>query len=114
MNPARFKHRIEIQEEKTVRNPVTKLNEKQLITFYKCWAEIDQRDRVTGGAPIFREFYQASVERNEILLTFNIRFKEGVTTNMRVLFNNKTYNVAQVRPDLQEKRTTSILCKEVV
>ena len=53
MNPGRLKHRIEIQEKKTVKDPVTKLPTETFVTVYSCWAEIEQ--------PTGRRFFEAAV-----------------------------------------------------
>lgn len=106
MNPGRLKNRIEIQEETTVRNPVTKLNEKVWAAFHKCWAEIDQ--------PTGRNFYQAAVAHLEYVIWFNIRYKDGIKPGMRILFGASVYEIEQIKPDLQSKKSTSLQCKEVI
>lgn len=106
MNPGRLKHRIEIQEKKTVKDPVTKLPKETLVTIHECWAEIEQ--------PTGRKFFEAAVAHLEYAVFFNIRYKEGIKPGMVVSFKEKTYEIEQVKPDLQFKRWTTLQCKEVV
>jgi SPP1 family predicted phage head-tail adaptor len=106
MNPGRLKHRIEIQEKKTIKDPVTKLPTETFVTVYSCWAEIEQ--------PTGRRFFEAAVAHLEYAVFFHIRYCEGIKPGMYVKFGDTTYLIEQVRPDLHRKRTTTLQCKEVV
>lgn len=105
MNPSRLRHRIEIQEKKMVKDPETKLSKETLVPFYQCWAEIQQ--------PYGRKFYEAAVAHLEYAVFFKIRYKKGIKSGMYVSFDDKTYEIETVKPDLQYKRDVILQCKEV-
>lgn len=106
MNPGRLKHRIEIQEKKTIKDPVTKLPTETFVTVYSCWAEIEQ--------PKGRKFFEAAVAHLEYAIFFNIRYKEGIKPGMVVCLNEKKYEIEEVKQDLQYKRWTTLQCREVI
>lgn len=106
MNPGKLRHRIQIKEKQIVRDPVTKLQKETLVTFHECWAEIEQ--------PKGRKFFEAAVAHLEYAIFFNIRYKEGIKPGMVVCLNEKTYEIEEVKQDLQYKRWTTLQCREVV
>ena len=106
MNPSRLRHQIKIQEKQTIKDPVTKLPKEEFVTIHECWAEIEQ--------PTGRKFFEAAVAHLEYAVFFNIRFKEDIKPGMVVSFKERTYEIEQVKLDLQSKRWTTLQCKEVV
>src|SRR4051812_17156480 len=107
MSRGKYNKRIQIQEEQSVRNPVTKLIETTLVTVYECWAHLPQT------ASLYKIF-QASVAHLEHAIWFEIRYKEGLKPGMYVIFNNQTYEIEDTKMDYQRKEFTLLQCKEVI
>jgi SPP1 family predicted phage head-tail adaptor len=106
MRAGKLRARIKIQDKQTIKDPITKINTVKPVTVYECWAEIQQ--------PIGRKFYEAAVAHLESSVFFNIRYKDGIKPGMLVVYGDKTYEIEQVRQDLQYKSFTSLQCKEVM
>lgn len=106
MNQGKLKNPILIKEKKTTKDPVTKLPKEEWVDFCKCWAEIEQ--------PKGRSFYQAAVAHLEYVTWFHIRYKKGIKPGMRVLFHERSYEIEEVKQDLQNKQYTTLQCKEVI
>jgi SPP1 family predicted phage head-tail adaptor len=106
MNPGLFRHRIQIKDKQTVRDPVTKLQKETLVTFHECWAAINQ--------PKGKRFFEAAVAHLEYAIFFQIRYKEGIKPGMIVTYNGRNFEIAQVSYDLQDKKFVTLQCKEVI
>lgn len=107
MSKGKYNKRIQIQEEQSVRNHVTKLFENIPVTIHECWAHLPQT------ASLYK-IYQASVAHLEHAIWFEIRYKEGLKPGMSIVFNNQTYEIEDTKMDHQRKEFTLIQCKEVV
>lgn len=90
-----------------MRNPVTKLYENVLVTIHECWAYIPET------ASIYKR-YQAAVAHLEHASWFEIRYKEGIKPGMKVIYKNFSYEIEDIKLDLQRKEFTLLQCKEVV
>lgn len=106
MNPGDLDCRIEIGENKTIRNAVTKMNVEQWIPFHTCWAEKYE--------PIGRSYYQAAAAHLEYVVWFNIRPKAGIKPGMQVRYKDRTYDIEQVKEQTRKKNIVSLQCKEVI
>lgn len=105
MNPARFKIPIEIQAERTFKDPDTKITRKEWVTIRKCRAQFSQ--------PRGRNYYRAAVAHKEYVTWFYVRHTDGIETGMRVLYKNRKYEVEQVNPDFQNRKILGLQCREV-
>ena len=79
-----FRHRIVIQ------NLVALVNEngfeiEEWQNYKVVWASVSN---LSG-----REYYQAAAIKAEKTIKFLIRYIEGIETSMRILFDNKQYNI---------------------
>ena len=105
MNPGRLRNLIEIKEKKVVKDPVTKIATENFVTVRKCWAEIQQ--------PYGRKFFEAAAAHLEYAVFFKIRYRKDVKSGMYVSFDNKTYEIEEIKPDLQGKSDMILQCREV-
>ncbi|WP_342594527.1 phage head closure protein [Salinicola lusitanus] len=107
MQAGKLRHRIELQQKGTGRNPDTGgvIDEWQPVK--TVWASIEPlsaREFIAAGAP------QASVTTR-----ITIRYRDGVTAQMRAVSRGKIYNIEGVLPDAKSGREYLTLpCSEGV
>lgn len=46
-----------------------------------------------------RDFMQSQAEQSEVSARIKIRYRKGITANMRIVFRGQIYNIAGVLPD---------------
>lgn len=102
MISSRLKYRIQIQRPVVVRSdsgePVTNWENTGQVM-----ADIYS---VTG-----REFFEANQVNSEVTIKIVIRFKDGLTTDMRVIHGSNIYNVVAVLNQDNRRRPTTLMCK---
>lgn len=102
LNPGLFRHRI------TIQNPVEVKDElgQAEITWQDTnivWAMI----KTTQG----REYFAAAATKNENTTRFVIRYTNGVEPNMRILYQNRVYEIESVINDEEMNKTLTIIAK---
>lgn len=102
----RYKLPIEIQDEKTIKDPITKISRKEWVTVRKCRAQFYQ--------PRGRNYYRAAVSHKEYITWFNIRHTNNIESGMRVLYKERQYVIEQVNPDEQNHKNMALQCREVI
>lgn len=100
MNPARFRHRIEIQEfaESVNENgyPVEDWQRKYLL-----WSDI----KTVRGT----ETTSSATEINTDTYRFIVRHTKGLDTKMRVLFDGRTFDIQSILNDDELRKTLTII-----
>lgn len=87
-----LKHWVNLQSHEDVQDPVTGDITEVWTTQASVWAEV---------APLSgREFIAANAIQSEIRARITIRYREDVTSDWRILFRNKIYNIAAILPDM--------------
>lgn len=106
MNPGLFKHRITFREYVETEN--------QIGDVVKTW-----QDKKTVWAMIKTikgtEFVQAASVQGERTVRFVIRYTEGLTNDMRILYDNRTFEI--IAPPINDdelNKTLTIIGVEVV
>jgi SPP1 family predicted phage head-tail adaptor len=106
MNPGLFKHKIIIQ--KYIES------ENSMGDSVRSW-----QDHITTWAMIKtiqgREFIQAAAVQGENTTRFVIRYNHGITSDMRILYNGRIFEIsAPPINDDEANKTLTIMAKEVV
>lgn len=70
------------------------------------WASM----RTSGGG----EFYAAQKVNAETTALFKVRYLTGIDTEMRILYNGKTYQILNVNDVNEQHEFISISCKAVI
>jgi len=87
-----LKHYVALQEHHDVWDPIT--GDISLIweTMEEVWAEV---------APLSgREFIAANATQSEVIARITIRYREDITSDWRILFRDKIYNIEAILPDM--------------
>lgn len=86
MNPADLRHRITIQEKRSIKDEdaISTIKWVDVITI---WASFEPM--ATGS----RTYFQAAAVQAENTVKFKIRYRKGITNAMRVLFNGEPYSI---------------------
>jgi SPP1 family predicted phage head-tail adaptor len=104
MNSAKLRHRITLQSK-------TKVKDSEGITKEK-WADV-----MTVWAAVEplrgREYFQAAAVNQENTVRFRIRYRAGVTPNMRVKYGSRLFDIKSVI-DIEERHVEMhLMCQEV-
>lgn len=97
LDAGRLRHKIEIQYKVDAQDSTT----GEMVTVWTkfvgpIWAAVDFMSA--------REFMAANAVQSEIVGRVTIRYREGVTAAMRVVYNNVAYNIVGVLPDNETGR----------
>ena len=87
MNVGAFRHLIQLQKRTTTRD--TRGNEQSSWT--TVWTLRAAVSDVSG-----REFYEAAAHQMENTVTFTLRWRSGLTGDMRVVFAGAVYEIIQI------------------
>lgn len=82
-----LRHRIIFQKFTTVVNE-NGFEEEMWQEYKTVWASVSNLS--------WREYYQAAAIQAEKTVKFLIRYIEGIDTDMRILFNDKQYNITSI------------------
>jgi SPP1 family predicted phage head-tail adaptor len=100
-----LKRRVSLQKEHAVRDSFG-AEILQWVELRKVWAGIYPLEG--------REFFAAQTVNAEITIKIIIRYTEGVSPKMRIVFNNRIFEILSVINTGERKRELQLMCKEVV
>ena len=107
MNIGKLNKRITIQENVTsTSDEGMEINEWQ--DFKKSWASIEPLSLK------YREFMSAQALNSEITINVKIRYTQGITPKMRVVFGNRIFEIIAVINPSEANIELNLMCKEVV
>lgn len=95
MNPAELNTRITIQEYKSVSDD-DGFESKEWVEFKKLWSK---KTGLSG-----RVFYAAAAVQSESDVVFKIRYTKGITSSMRIVEGENTYEIKADPVDRDGKR----------
>ena len=100
MNPAQLRHRIKFQvqdleQDKEIWNDV-------LTT----WANINP---ISG-----REYYQAETVNSDLTHKIRLRYRKGITPDMRVIYNNRIFYIVSVINEYEKNIVLQLMCREII
>lgn len=102
MRPGLLNSRVVVQQQSTTQDalgqPVLSWS-----TFATLWADV----RHTSGIEAIKDSAIASVVRASI----RVRYRNGITTAMRVVHGSTTYNIVAVLPDVGGKEYVDLACE---
>lgn len=105
MNPGQLRHRITIQQKTRVQNEYGE-EIADWVDVASVWASVNP---ISG-----REFFAAEAVNSEVTHKINMRYRSGITPDMRVKFKERYFQIIVVM-NLQEKNVElQLLCKELV
>lgn len=114
MNPGKLRHRVEIRHYDYIRDshgdiyrdPVT----GEMTKEWQCWAEVWAAVEPLRG----REFFASAATQYEVSTRIRIRYRPGLTPDMRVLHNDDLYTIeAIIEPEMRHEEL-QIMCKRSV
>jgi SPP1 family predicted phage head-tail adaptor len=97
MDAGRLRHRITIQER----------DGAEWVDFAQAWAEKEDRT----GQENFENGEQLLQER--VVIRFRIRYRAGVTHEMRVLWDSRAFDIQRVEDPDNQRREMRLLCLDV-
>lgn len=77
------------------------------------WSDVDEV-WTTKAHAASREFFAAQKVNAEITDLFTIRYRSGVTTKMRLLYDSKYYDILGADDPTGKRRELQLLCKLVM
>jgi SPP1 family predicted phage head-tail adaptor len=105
MRSGKLKNQITIQEMREVQN-VYGEPETTWAVFAEPWAAVEP---LRG-----REFWAAQELQSRVTTRIRIRYVEGITPKMRVLFGTRIYLINTVIDQEEGHRETQLMCEELV
>lgn len=105
LNTGQLRHRISIEHFVTEKDVLGQEIEGEWKTLKKVWADI----KTMQG----REYFAAAASQAENTSRFIIRYTEGITNDMRIIYDGRTFDIEQppINDDELEK-TITIIAKE--
>lgn len=101
MKPGELRNRIEIQYSEIIENEILE-KEKTWLPFKKAWAKI----KCVGNG-------RKQIEHKEVLslkYEITIRYTKGITTDMRVVYGDRKYNIDHVVNYNELNKELHLLC----
>lgn len=98
MRAASLRFDIAIEQRSGTKDPVYNEDIVAWTVFVECPADVEAKRG--------REFFQDNQRFPEILTRFKVRYEDadGVTPDMRIVFNSAIFNIKAVLPDLSSRR----------
>lgn len=106
MNPGKLNKRITFQRKSSGKDS----DGFELPEAYKDVVSVWAGAKTISG----REYYQAAAVQNEKKVRWIIRYREGLTEDMRVKFKTRIFEIKAILDDDELKKTLTIVCEEVV
>lgn len=105
MSAGKYDKRITIQQKSVTRDTYGG-ETVAWVDVATVWA----KEVATGG----REFYSAQQLHAEMDHLFEIRYRTGITTTMRISWDSRYFDILAAPPTPGRKRDVQLVCKEVV
>lgn len=110
MNPAKINKRITFQKKNNdaLDGDGFEIPESEApyIDVVKVWA---MAKTVNGG-----EYHEAAATQNERTTRWIIRYRTGLSEDMRVSYDGRIFEIEAILPDDELKKTLTVVCKEVM
>lgn len=104
LNIGRLRHRIELLEHRTERDPVTGIITEGWHVVAKRWATVEP---LRG-----RKWFEAQQVQSEVTHQIYMRYMTDVTPDMRIRFRGRMFEVRVVRNIEERNRALDILATE--
>lgn len=105
MKIGELRHRVEIQN-KTVQMDELLQQSEVWATYATVWASV----RPIKG----REYVAVKQVNAEVSVVITMRYLSGITSEMRILFGNRVFDIVSVINADERNRVLELMCKEEV
>lgn len=100
MNPGQLKHRITFQiQDLTQDNDVWN-------DLFTTWASINP---IAG-----KEYFQAETIASELTHRIRLRYRKGITPDMRVIYKGRIFYIQSVINDYESNTSLQLMCRELI
>lgn len=106
-NPGKYRHRVTIEQQVTTRDP----DDGSEVVGWVTFIEDVPAEVLTGPG---REFRAANAEQAQTVARVNMRWFPGLTSEMRILWDGKIYNIDPPETDATGRREYRIQCTDGV
>jgi len=107
MNTGKLDKRVIIQEKRVVIDPETFLPVEAWVDFDTVWAAVEP---IRG-----REYFAAAAVNAESTIRVRIRYRKGITSDMRVKYGDRLLEIISPPIDPEEKHVEiHLMTKEIV
>lgn len=107
MQAGQLKHKLDIEMELNSQDAYGQLTQVWVVFLRGIWAAIEP---ISG-----REYFSSQHVNAEISHRIKIRYKAGITPNMRVKFGDTRYfNIVSVIDLFEAHREMNLMCTEVI
>ncbi|KMY52276.1 head-tail adaptor protein [Peribacillus loiseleuriae] len=112
MNSGLFRHRITIQkhEADANENGFRSPEEQKYLNVKSAWAMI----KTLSDKGSAYEFYEAATTHAQNTNSFVIRYTPGITADMRIKYNGRTFEILSVINDGELNKTLTIVGRELI
>ena len=100
MDPGKLNHRITFQ----IQNLDSE--EEEWNDIVTTWASINP---ISG-----REYYQAETINSDLTHKVRLRYRKGITPDMRVLYNGRIFYIVSVINEFERNSTLQLMCRELI
>jgi SPP1 family predicted phage head-tail adaptor len=104
MNPGKLNKRITLQSYQSIKDDEGIVS-KQWVNLMTVYASVEP---LSG-----REYWQAAATQSENTVKFLIRYKQNITSDLRLIYNNKSYDVKSVIDPNEAHKELILMCAEV-
>lgn len=91
MRAGKLRHRVALQQKMQTQDPATGELLDDWVTFATVWASVEPLSA--------REFIAAQAGQSEITARVVLRYRDGITAEMRLVHQGQIYNIHGVLPD---------------
>lgn len=112
INPGRYRHRVEIQYPVDAQDSDTGANTRTFMTFYlDSDTPLDSvpAEVLTGPG---RQLHAAGTKLAETTARISMRWFDGLTPDMRVLWDGKTFDIISIETDTTARLEYRLNCKD--
>ncbi|WP_042393521.1 MULTISPECIES: phage head closure protein [Clostridium] len=100
MDPGKLNHRITFQ----IQNLDSE--EEEWNDIVTTWASINP---ISG-----REYYQAETINSDLTHKVRLRYRKGITPDMRILYKDRIFNIVSVINEYEKNAILQLMCRELM
>lgn len=100
MDPGKLNHRI------TFQNQNLDSEEEEWNDIVTTWASINP---ISG-----REYYQAETINSDLTHKVRLRYRKGITPDMRILYKDRIFNIVSVINEYEKNTMLQLMCRELI
>ena len=98
INPGQLIHRITFQ--------IQDLETEEWSNSFTTWANINP---ISG-----KEYYQAETINSDLTHKIRLRYRKGITSDMRILYNERIFYIISVINEYERNSFLQLMCRELM